>query len=290
VTTVTSSALRWRACRPGLGAEIFDCDLAALVDAGADADSPVAAAVREAWRRHRLVLFRGQTLDAAQQEAVASWFGPLERSTPQRAQRGEEMASPVHWISNRVAGGQAGDGELVFHSDSATRRHPIRAVALFAEAVPTAGGHTVFADAVAAWRTLPASLRGQVEHLEAVHAFDYEAEAKPLRRDFQGFSARHPVVMAHPLSGEPVLYVNRGQTWYLDGLDDEASADLLERLWAHVEDPRCGYEHRWRVGDLVVWDNVALQHARTAFDPAEARTLRRVVVSGAPDGDRAFVA
>ena len=178
----------------------------------------------------------------------------------------------------------------MFHSDSATRTHPIRAVSLYGEAVPRTGGHTVYADAMAAWRTLPARLRDRVAGLEARHAFDYDAEAKPTSPDFAGFQAVHPVVMAHPLTSEPVLYVNRGQTWRIEGLDDAASDALLEELWAHIEAPERRYEHVWHVDDLVVWDNVALQHARTAFDPAEARTLRRVVVSGAPAGDRSFVA
>jgi taurine dioxygenase len=247
-------------------------------------------ALHDVWLTRHVLVFPEQALAPDHQAAVAGWFGPLEQSTPQRAQRGQATSGPVHYISNRVPGGQAGDGELVFHSDSATRRYPIRAVSLYAEAVPRTGGHTVFADAMAAWRTLPAALRARVRSLEARHAFDYDAEAKPRSADFAGFQAVHPVVMAHPLTGEPVLYVNRGQTWRIVGLDDAASEALLEALWSHIEAPERRYEHAWRVGDLVLWDNIALQHARTAFDPGEARTLRRVVVSGAPDGDRAFVA
>jgi alpha-ketoglutarate-dependent taurine dioxygenase len=283
------AGLRWRPCTPDLGA-VVDCDLAALVDAGAGLGHPIVDAIHATWLARHVVVFPGQALGPDHQVAVAGWFGPLERSTPQRAQRGQEMPGPVHHISNRVPGGQAGDGELVFHSDSATRRYPIRAVALYAEAVPGEGGHTVFADAVAGWRTLPDPLRERVVGLEARHAFDYDTEAKPVSADFAGFQAVHPVVMAHPLTGEPVLYVNRGQTWRIEGLDDDASEALLEQLWAHLEAPERRYEHVWRLGDLVIWDNVAVQHARTAFDPREERTLRRVVVSGAPDGDQAFVA
>jgi alpha-ketoglutarate-dependent taurine dioxygenase len=284
------AGLRWRPCTPDIGAVVLDCDLAALVERGAGRGDPVVDDLHATWLARHVLVFPGQELAPAHQEAFASWFGPLERSTPQRAQRGVEAPGPVHYISNRVPGGQAGDGELVFHSDSATRRYPIRAVSLYAEAVPSVGGHTVFADAVAGWRTLPAALRARVEPLEALHAFDYDAEAKPRSADFAGFQAVHPVVMDHPLTGEPVLYVNRGQTWRLLGLDDDASEALLEALWSHIEAPERRYQHEWRVGDLVLWDNVALQHARTAFDPAEPRTLRRVVVSGAPDGDQAFVA
>jgi taurine dioxygenase len=276
----------------GFGVEVLDCDLAAIVDAGCGGASDDAQAIRSAWLSHRLLVFRDQHLEPRHQAAFASWFGPLERTTPKRQQLGDGPSEPVHYISNRVPGASAGDGELVFHSDSATRRYPIRAVTLFAEAVPSRGGETLFADAVAAWRTLDPRLRERVGALEAVHAFDYDSESKPTAAPGQlnGYSATHPVVMPHPLTGEPVLYVNRGQTWRLAGLDDAASDELLAALWDHVEAPERRYVHRWRVGDLVIWDNVALQHARTRFDPAEARTLRRVVVSGAPDGDRAFVA
>jgi alpha-ketoglutarate-dependent taurine dioxygenase len=283
------SVLRWRPCTPDIGA-VVDRDLAGLVDGGAGPGDTIVDAIHETWLARHVLVFPDQALTPAHQEVVAGWFGPLERSTPQRAQRGEEMPGPVHHISNRVPGGQAGHGELVFHSDSATRRHPIRAVSLYAQAVPADGGHTVFADAMSGWRTLPQALRDRVAPLEARHAFDYDTEAKPVSADFAGFQAVHPVVMDHPLTGEPVLYVNRGQTWRIEGLDDTTSAALLDALWAHLEAPERCYEHVWQLGDLVIWDNVALQHARTAFDPSEERTLRRVVVSGAPDGDRAFVA
>jgi alpha-ketoglutarate-dependent taurine dioxygenase len=93
-------------------------------------------------------------------------------------------------------------------------------------------------------------------------------------------------VLSHPLTGEPVLFVSRNFTHHVEGWTEPASADLLEELWSYVESSEVIYQHSWRRGDLVVWDNVALQHARTWFDPATARTLQRVTVSGAPPTGR----
>lgn len=94
---------------------------------GGGADATLVDELRRLWLEHKLVLFRDQLLTADEQLRFAGWFGPAEGSTPQAMQAGETMSTPVHYISNRLEGGRAGDGELVFHSDSASpRAHPGR--------------------------------------------------------------------------------------------------------------------------------------------------------------------
>jgi taurine dioxygenase len=271
--------VRTRALSPAIGVEVAGVDLAGLLES--DAVPAVADELRHLWLEHSLLLFRDQTVTPDQQLRFAGWFGPAEASTPQAMQTGEAMSTPVHYISNRVDGGRAGDGELLFHSDSAAREHPIRAVVLYAIDVPDDGGDTLFANCAFAFATLPASLRSRIAGHQVHHGFDYErAEKSP--PGGPGFHAEHPAAMAHPITGDTVLYLSRNASTGILGLGAEESDALLEELFSYIEAPEAVYRHQWRVGDLIIWDNVALVHARTAFDPAAARTLQRVTVSGAP--------
>jgi taurine dioxygenase len=262
---------------PTIGVEVTGMDLAEMVDHKLE----VADQLNSLLLKHRLLLFRSQTLTALQQLEFAGWFGQAEASTPQAMQEGIPMPTPVHFISNRVEGGRAGDGELVFHSDSAAREHPLRAVVLYAVAIPRTGGDTLFANCVYAYTTLPETLRTLIANLRAQHGYDYERYEKSPPGG-PGFHAEHPVAMPHPLTGEIVLYLSRNATTAIVGLPSEDSDRILDDLFASIEAPNAVYQHTWRVGDLIIWDNVALVHARTAFDPAEERTLQRVTVSGKP--------
>jgi taurine dioxygenase len=273
--------MRLRRLSAAIGVEVIDVDLARLADDESDAAGPVIEQIRAAWMRDHLVLFRGQRLSPAQQATVAAWFGPIEESTPQAMQRSETPEGPVHYISNRVEGGRAGDGELEFHSDSAVRAHPLRAVALHAVEVPAVGGDTLYANCVRAYAALPPSLKNLIRGRDAHHGYDYDRTEKSPPGG-PGFHGTHPVAMPHPLTGDLVLYLSRNSTTEIVGMGSDESDALLEELFSYIESPDVIYRHEWQVGDLVVWDNVALVHARTPFDPDEARTLQRVTVSGAP--------
>ena len=273
--------MRLRPLSAAIGVELIDVDLARLADEEPAVAEPIIEEIRAAWLRHHLVLVRGQRLSPAQQAIVAAWFGPIEESTPQAMQRSESPEGPVHYISNRVGGGRAGDGELEFHSDSAVRAHPLRAVALHAVEVPSVGGDTLYANCVRAYATLPTSLKDRIQGREAHHGYDYDRTEKSPPGG-PGFHGTHPVAMPHPLTGDLVLYLSRNSTTEIVGLASDESDALLEELFSYIESPEVIYRHQWQVGDVVVWDNVALVHARTPFDPAHARTLQRVTVSGDP--------
>lgn len=92
----------------------------------------------------------------------------------------------------------------------------------------------------------------------------------------------HPVARTHPETGRKALYVNRPMTGYIEGMPAEESAETLEAPFRHAEDRRFVYEHEWRPGDLLMWDNRCSMHARTDFDPGERRMLRRITVKGEP--------
>jgi len=148
--------------------------------------------------------------------------------------------------------------------------------------VPRAGGHTLYANGFAAYETLPPDLKTKLAGKRALNIYDYAGapltRADALAPDVK--SHAHPVFRTHPATGKKALYVNRLMTWSILGLDPSESRDILEQLFAHQERPEFVYEHVWRPGDLMLWDNRSCLHARTGFDPAERRRLRRVTVAG----------
>jgi taurine dioxygenase len=216
-----------------------------------------------------LLLFRGQQLTADDQVRIAEWFGPLL----------EEDAGGL--LSPDPAIGGLGSTELAPHSDLACTPHPLLGLTLYAVDVVDEQSSTSYIDAVGAARELPDDLRARVRGREAVHlwptnlaSWQRSQDAPP---DWPG--ATHPVLMTHPRTSAEILYVNGHQTDRVVDLAPDESGEVLDALFAHLYDERFVYEHRWRGGDLVAWDNLALQHARRPLAGDAPRTLRRVVMA-----------
>jgi taurine dioxygenase len=133
-----------------------------------------------------------------------------------------------------------------------------------------------------------AALMARVEGRKAVNAYHYESPTRDVNEAQLDFSANphyaQPIVRTHPDTNRKALYVNRLMTWTVEGMDKAEGSALLDQLFAHIEQDRFIYAHKWRVGDLVLWDNRCTLHARTDFSDQERRMLRRHVVAG----DRAF--
>jgi taurine dioxygenase len=208
------------------------------------------------------------------QQRLAATFGPLV----------DESRNGDGWtlVSDREEG-VIREGALLFHSDLAFTPTPLTAISLYALEVPAGGTATFFADGVLAARRLPPELRSAVAGRDALHCYPLtEARGDERYRvallDAGAPRAEHPVLWEHPRTGEPVLYVNAMQTDSIVGLTEPESEALLERLWALLYEPGNVYRHDWHVGDLVVWDNIAVQHAREDVRPGIGRTLRRVPV------------
>jgi taurine dioxygenase len=96
----------------------------------------------------------------------------------------------------------------------------------------------------------------------------------------QAPGAWHPAVLAHPATGAPMLYLGRRRNSYVEGLSPADSDALLDALWAHIESPELRYEHHWRVGDLLLWDNRSTMHRRDPFDNATRRVMHRTQIKG----------
>jgi taurine dioxygenase len=173
------------------------------------------------------------------------------------------------------------DGEMQFHTDQCHQERPAMASMLYAIEVPSSGGNTLFSNCYLAYETLPSDIRRRIDGRKALNAYDYDNSATRRGQLAEGVpSYAHPVVRTHPATGRKALYVNRLMTVRIEGLPEAESEDLLELLFAHQERREFIYEHVWRPGDLLMWDNRCTLHARTDFSPAERRLMRRVTILG----------
>jgi taurine dioxygenase len=265
---------------PSIGVEIVGLDLSAPFD------EETFSALHGLWLEHLVLLFRNQKISEQQQVRFASRFGePTRPNSAKRFENQPDHDPAVMLIGNiRENGkiiGSLPDGELQFHSDSAFLETPLMATMLYGVDIPAQGGNTLFANCYAAFEAMPAALRNRVAELRAVNVYDYATQVRVgrLDRDKAPF-ATHPVLRTHPETGKKAIYVNRLMSEEIVGLPETESTDLLNQLFDLVECPEHCYEHVWQQGDLILWDNRCVQHARTDFPPEERRLLKRVGLIG----------
>lgn len=239
--------------------------------------------IREAWYENLIIVFRDQDMSNEDQVRFCKYFGELEEVRTGRYAT-EEMRHTM-MITNVTDTGMMTaleNGDMWFHSDQCYYEFPCRASTLYAMEIPKVGGNTLFANCYAAWETLPTELSAFLDGRKAHNIYDYAGN--PLKRgddvDPAAPSYSHPVARTHPETGRKALYVNRLMTDLIEGTSAEKSVRILEQLFEHSEKPEFVYEHVWRVGDFVMWDNRCSMHARTDFDPAERRMMRRITIKG----------
>jgi taurine dioxygenase len=260
-----------------LGAEIIGVDLSEEID------DHTFAHIQDAWHLNLVILLRGQELSEEDQVRFAEKFGPPAVIHTKQFVRNHPA---VMLISNiREDGKPIGalpDGEMHFHTDQCHQERPAMASMLYALEVPSTGGNTLFANGYMAYETLPDGIKLRIEGRKALNAYDYDTAA--MRRGTrlaEGVpSYVHPVVRTHPATGRKALYVNRLMTVRIEGLPAQESDELLTTLFDHQERREFIYEHVWRAGDLLMWDNRCTLHARTDFSPNERRLMRRVTILG----------
>ena len=264
---------------PAMGAEVRGVDLSRLLDAA------TASALRAAWLDRVVLVFRGQALDDDALRRSADWLGePAEISMPV-GRRGDDDAA-IALISNirDEAGapiGALGDGDMWFHHDNSFTEAPDKATWLYAVELPGGGGNTLFGNCYLAWEALPERLRRALDGRKVLQVYDYTLKQRPDIAELDGIPHFwQPAVIVHPLTGKKALYVDRLMTAAVEGYDRAAGEALIEELCAHVE--RTDYEHVWRPGDYVIWDNRCSVHARTDFPADERRLLKRGKVAGEP--------
>src|SRR3954451_7277230 len=184
----------------------------------------------------------------------------------------------VIYLSNVRDDGVNGNEELWFHHEFAYLPTPCAGLSLYAEEIGPGVAVTRFASGMSAYKTLPEELKRRLDKLQVLFVANYvfTTRNRDATADPTWPRAVHPAVVPHPVSGVPCLFVNQTQADSFVGLLPAESDELLNRLFAHLYDPANIYEHHWQQGDLVIWDNTALQHARPHNTETAVRTLRRV--------------
>jgi taurine dioxygenase len=284
-----------------LGAEIAGVDLSQPLD------DATFAGISEAFFEHQVVVYRGQKLTPSQQVAFTRRFGELEHHV--RKEHRLEGYPEILIVSNvldssgRAIGVQ--DAGRFWHSDLSYKHVPSLLSALYALEVPVKDGRvlgaTSFASTTAAYEALPEDLKRRLQGLRNVHSYRYyRAKNVQAQREEQARGARTvqehvlseeqlksvpdvevPIVRTHPVTGRKGLFINEGHTARIIGLPEEEGARLLADLCSHIVKPEFRYEHAWRAGDLLMWDNVAVQHkANFDYDLPLRRLMYRTTVRG----------
>ena len=264
---------------------------------GIDLSKPVARedveAIEGVWRDRLVVVFHEQTLTDPQLIAFSKNFGELDPPGPNPYGEPFNKEHPeLNVISNVVEDGKPignlGDGEAVWHADMTYVAVPPKAAMLHSLEVPPpeAGGNTHFANMLAAYETLPVDLKKAADGKIAVHDASTNS-AGMLRKGYKKVTdvrdvvgAHHPLVRTEPTTGRKALFLGRRPNAYVLGLPVPESEALLDALWAHATQPRFAMCHEWKVGDLLMWNNLSVLHRRDPFDPNTRRIMHRSQIKG----------
>jgi taurine dioxygenase len=268
----------------GLGVEIRGLDLRRINDADF-------SAIEGAWLDNLVLLFRDQALSDPELIAFSRRFGALDLAPIQETGRRFVSGLPeLYVVSNVIAGGEPigslGSGEAVWHTDMSYLPEPPKASMLYALEIPPSGGDTGFINMYAVYEALPPALKQRAAGLRIKHDGTYNSGGyvrqgvTPTDDPRASPGAYHPLVCIHPDTGRRMLYLGRRRNAYIEGLDLAESEALLDELWSYCDDDALVWYNRWRVGDLVLWDNRCTMHRRDAFDPAARRIMHRTQIKG----------
>ena len=271
-------------------AEVFDIDLSKKLS-NEDINS-----IKEAFWKHAVLVFPDQNLSLDQHVDFATLFGPIEMNinTYQEEVKKHRFDYRVSDISNldeednilseNSRKRMSGLANRLWHTDSIFRHTPALASALYALTIVPIGGKTEFADTRAAWDALPDVMKNKIEKLIVEHSI-FHSRAKI---GFTNFTekeraalppSRQVLIRTIPENQRKALYI-ASHAMRIIGMSDHEGATLLDELMTHATQSQFVYSHRWRVGDLVIWDNRCTLHRGTDYDEKRfKRDMRRATVS-----------
>ena len=263
------------------GAEICGVDLSKPVDTG------LRERLNRAFVAHSVLVFRDQHLSPPQLLDAVQLFGDV---FPQHNDRFALPECPlIHYISNQDSypdGRRYIPGEG-YHTDHSNAAEPPKATVLHAVRLPDHGGDTQFVNMHRAYEDLPEGLRRRINGLQAMHVYQSRHSARKLMALSEASRASvpdgvlHPLVRTHPDSGRKAIYLNPIRIEGIEGMAEGEALRLLDELLAHATQPQYEYRHRWRPGDMVMWDNRCLLHkANGDYDMRQVRYLYRIMLKG----------
>ncbi|NKB58021.1 MAG: hypothetical protein GKS00_16990 [Alphaproteobacteria bacterium] len=264
---------------PEIGAEILGVDIRDLDDAAFDA-------IYQTWLDCNVIAVRDQTLDLDDFFRYSRRFGHLHEHPSKSTRHPDYPELTVLGTDKFDADGKLnkaiyGRGSENWHTDGAYDEIPFKATQLYALAIPSTGGDTMFASMYAAYDALPEAVRQQLGDRRG--AFTYGGRKKstallnPEDRDWT--PVMHPVLRTHPETGRKGLYFDPGKIVAVEGLPEDESEALIEELTGYMIQPDGQYRHQWRKGDVVIWDNRCTYHRAAAdYPPEEDRIHWRVSI------------
>ena len=282
-----------------VGAEVRGIDLSQPIP------EDVAQALRDAWSKHLVLLFRDQEMTSEQYLKAASVFGKPQvgasRAYFEKAGKMDTLHTlpvpEISVLSNLGPDGNpvmenAGLGslEVVWHSDNSYIEQPPAGSTLYAREIPDDNsGKTSFNNQYRAYEDLPESLKKAIQGKRSKQDASRNSAGtlrpgvkKPERpEDVPG--PVHPLVRVHPATGKKALYLGRRRIWpsqFVEGISHEESEALLDKLWAHATQDKYKWTHEWRIGDMLVWDNRCAQHYREPVNSKQRRVMWRSQFQG----------
>ncbi len=254
--------------------EIVDVDLASLDENGL-------AELRDTWMRNKVAVLRDQMIDDDTLVEFTRRLGPLFVHV--RDQYHAESHPEIMCVSNLEQDGRKlgslGNGDLRWHTDQSYTPRPVFGTLLYGVEIPEDGGATWFCDLAAAYASMPATLRAEVDGETASYSgLKPESTKKaPLRPDQVARipDQRHPLVRTHPYLGHKSLYISPNHITQIGGKSLEETEQMLDRLVAWAEQPDFTYRHEWQTNDIVLWDNASVMHRRDGFPSEQRRFLKR---------------
>lgn len=269
--------------KPGFGAEISGIDLASAPDAALDQ-------VVDTFHRHGAIALRDQKMTPDDLMRFIGRFGDPEDHTQTR------FTLPgypkIFILSNRLVDGQpigAHNDGVGWHTDYSYKPEPVMLTMLYAVEVPEEGSDTLLADGCAAWNALPADKQAMLEKLRLHHSYKHFmatrqfGQQQTLSPELEAANpdVEHPLIRTHPADGRKALWPSTGTVTEVIGMPGPAGLALLDELVEFMTQERFVYRHKWRVGDLLMWDNRCTLHTGTLYDDTKyMRTMHRLWVKG----------
>lgn len=269
---------------------------APAIDLSRPIDRATAGEIEAAMDRYAVLVFHGQDLTQDEQLDFTRNFGPLDPGRHLAVRQHRRVRREFADVSNLDEEGRVADrshrrilsnmATRLWHTDSSYKKPAAKFSLLYCSAIPEWGGETEFADMRAAHDSLPGRLRDEVEGRSAEHYVHHSRATlgfAPSPEDIAGAipPATWPLVRTHAGSGRKLLYIGSHAT-HVVGLSVPEGRVLLQDLLEHATQRQFVYAHRWRAGDLVMWDNRAVLHRGRRYDLSEPRDMRRSTVEDAP--------
>jgi taurine dioxygenase len=260
---------------PGFAAQVTGIDLSSTLS-----DAEIER-LRSVWMDKKVAILPDQSLEDDDLIAFTKRMGPL--FTHVRSMFHSKTHPEIMIVSNLKEDGRAlgalGDGDLGWHTDQCYTAKPCWATLLYGIEVPADGGNTMFADLCAAYEALPGDLRAAVEGRQVIYSVEAETVSKkaPLSAEQRARTpdVTQPLIRTHPYLRRKALYVSPNHYVRIEGMSRDESDDLFRRLTEWIGQDRFVYSHKWRVGDVVFWDNTSVVHRRDAFPSTQRRFLKR---------------